>query len=118
MADWFSQRSYGRLVSGGKLKPNSHIPCRAHAVFLPCRAALIHTCHAMPMPRCAVAVRSHFQNGMVVARHGRGVVCLNQTRPHYVNQMGKKQSKPLAARHGRGTAWARHGNGIVCVNLL
>jgi len=25
-----------------------------------------------------------------------------------VNQMGKTHSKPLAARHGRGTAWARH----------
>jgi hypothetical protein len=23
--------------------------------------------------------------------------------------MGKTQSKPLAARHGRGTTWARHG---------
>jgi hypothetical protein len=27
---------------------------------------------------------------------------------HCVNQMGKTHSKPLAARHGRGTAWARH----------
>jgi hypothetical protein len=33
---------------------------------------------------------------------------VNQTRPHCVNQMGKTHSKPLAARHGRGTAWARH----------
>ena len=32
---------------------------------------------------------------------------VNQTRPHCVNQMGKTHSKPLAARHGRGTAWAR-----------
>ena len=32
---------------------------------------------------------------------------VNQTRPHRVNQMGKTHSKPLAARHGRGTAWAR-----------
>ena len=30
--------------------------------------------------------------------------------------MGKTQSKPLAARHGRGTTWSRHGNGILCVN--
>jgi len=29
---------------------------------------------------------------------------VNQTRPHCVNQMGKTHSKPLAARHGRGTA--------------
>ena len=41
---------------------------------------------------------------------------VNQTRPHCVNQMGKTYSKPLAARHGRGTAWARHGHGMLCVN--
>ena len=33
---------------------------------------------------------------------------VNQTRPHCVTQMGKTHSKPLAARHARGTAWARH----------
>jgi hypothetical protein len=33
---------------------------------------------------------------------------MNQTRPHCANQMGKTHSKPLAARHGKGTAWARH----------
>jgi hypothetical protein len=71
------------------------------------RSMLIHTCHAMPMPRCAVALRSRFQNGMVVAWHGRGMGCVNQTRPHCLNQMGKTQSKPLAARYGRGMgrAW-------------
>jgi hypothetical protein len=42
------------------------------------------------------------------ARHGQGMACVNQKRPHCVNQMRKTQSKPLAARHGRGTAWARH----------
>jgi hypothetical protein len=45
---------------------------------------------------------------MVGAGHGRGMASVNQTRPHCVNQMGKAHSKPLAARHGRGTAWARH----------
>ena len=30
--------------------------------------------------------------------------------------MGKTHSKPLAARHGRGTAWAWHGNDMLCVN--
>jgi hypothetical protein len=45
---------------------------------------------------------------MVRAWHGRGMTSVNQTLPHCVNQMGKTQSKPLAARHGRGTAWARH----------
>ena len=41
---------------------------------------------------------------------------VNQKRPHCVNQMGKTHSKPLAARHGRGTALARHGHGMLCVN--
>ena len=48
--------------------------------------------------------------------HGHGMASVNQTRPHCVNQMGKTHSKPLAARHGRGTTWARHGNGMLCVN--
>jgi hypothetical protein len=65
---------------------NSHMPCHA-------------------MPRCAVALRSRIQNSMVVVWHGRGMACVNQTRPHCVNQMGKTQFKPLRARHGRGTAW-------------
>jgi uncharacterized protein len=50
------------------------------------------------------------------ARHGRGMACVNQTRPKSVNQMGKTQSKRLVPRHGKGTAWARHGNGMACVN--
>jgi hypothetical protein len=66
------------------------------------RTMLIYTFHAMSMPRCAVALRSRFQKGMVVARHGRGMACVNQTRPHCVNQMETTQSKPLAARHGTG----------------
>jgi hypothetical protein len=93
---------------------------RPHAVSG--RPMLIHTCHTMSIPRCAVALRSRFQNGMVVAWHRRGMAYVNQTRPHCVNQMRKTQSKPLAARHGRGTAWARHGNGMgtawyVCISL-
>jgi hypothetical protein len=45
---------------------------------------------------------------MVGAGDGRGMASVNQTRPRCVNQMGKTHSKPLAVRHGRGTAWARH----------
>jgi hypothetical protein len=44
---------------------------------------------------------------MVGAGHGRGMASVNRTRPHCVNQMGKTHYKPVAARHGRGTAWAR-----------
>jgi RecB family exonuclease len=56
----------------------------------------------------AVLCRGLEKNGMVRAGHGRGMASVNQTRPHCVNQMRKAHSKPLAARHGRGTAWARH----------
>ena len=51
------------------------------------------------------------KNGMVGVWHGHDMASVNQTRPHCVNQMGKTLSKPLVARHGRGTAWARHGRG-------
>jgi hypothetical protein len=35
------------------------------------------------------------------------MTCVNQTRPHCINQMGETQPKPLAARHGigMGTEW-------------
>jgi hypothetical protein len=52
-------------------------------------------------PCCAVALRR-------TAWHGRGMASVNQTRPHCVNQMGETHCEPLAARHGRGTAWAQH----------
>jgi hypothetical protein len=45
---------------------------------------------------------------MFVAWHGNGMACVNQTQPHCVNKMGKTQSKYLAERHGRVTAWERH----------
>ena len=93
-------------------------PSRAPAVPLPCRAAkglewvlpiwftqcgpvwftlaMLCSCHALTMP------------WPWEERLGRGMVSVNQTGPHCVNQMGKTHSKPLAARNGRGTAWARH----------
>ena len=62
---------------------------------------------------CAVGLE---KNGIVGAWHGHVMASVNQTRPHCVNQMGKTHSKPLAARHGRETAWVRHGHGMLCVN--
>jgi ribosome modulation factor len=62
---------------------DSHMPCHAHAV---------------PMLRCAVALRSHYQNGMA---------CVNQTRPRCVYPMGNTRSKPLAEWHGM--AGEQHG---------
>jgi hypothetical protein len=87
-----------RVVAGGSRTRAG----RPHAVSG--RPMLIHTCHAHA---ALCRGREKSQNGMA---------CVNQTRPHYVNQMGKTQSKPLVARRGRGTAWVRHGNGMVRVN--
>jgi hypothetical protein len=102
------------------------------------RPMLIHTFHAMPLPRTRRAVpwprevafrktwswhgtgaawaRHGRGMGAARARHGRGMECVNQTRPHCVNQIGKTQSKHFLARHGWETPWAQQGNGMVCVN--
>jgi hypothetical protein len=76
-----------------------------HAVRLlfPCRhlaATLPRPCHGVERSLSERHIR-----GMAGKRHGNGMGCVNQTRPHCVNQMGKTQSKALAERHGRGTAW-------------
>jgi hypothetical protein len=76
---------------------------RPHAVSG--QPMLIHIYHAIPMPRCAVALSGRFQNGMVVAWQRNGIACVDQTRTHCVNKMGKTQFKPLVERRGRGTAW-------------
>jgi hypothetical protein len=51
-------------------------------------------------PCCAVALRR-------TAWSEHGMASVNHTRPHYINQMGKTHSRPLAARHGHG---------MLCVN--
>jgi hypothetical protein len=73
---------------------NSHIPCRSHAAL--CRGL-------------EKSLLKRHSRGMAWERHWRGMACVNQTRPHCVNQMGKTQFKPLAERHGKGMAWERHG---------
>jgi hypothetical protein len=60
---------------------------------------LIHTCHAHAA-LCRGLEKSlseRYNRGMARAGYGRGMARVNQTRPHFVNQMGKTQSKPLAA---------------------
>jgi hypothetical protein len=39
----------GGVKLSGRIKANSHMPCRARAVSLPCCAALIYTYHAVPL---------------------------------------------------------------------
>jgi hypothetical protein len=76
----------------------------------------------MPFPRRAHAAlcrglgkslsERHYR-GVEWVRHGRGMTCVNQTRSHCVNQMGKTQFKTLLAKHAResgmGAASERHG---------
>jgi hypothetical protein len=62
------------------------------------RPMLIHTFHAHAALCCGL-------EKSLSEQHGRGMACVNQTQLHCVNKMGKTQSKPLAARHGIGTAW-------------
>ena len=71
---------------------DSHLPSHAHAMLLPC---LLLKATARPS-----------RDGRAVLWHGMASV--NQTRPLCVNQMATTHSKPLAARHDRGTAWAWH----------
>jgi hypothetical protein len=59
------------------LKANSHITFRAHAVPLPCRAALIHTCHAAPLSCSDIAVS--FVKVRVVAGNIRNASWTYQT---------------------------------------
>jgi hypothetical protein len=47
---------------------------------------------------------------MAWEQHGNGMVCVNRTRPHCVNQMG--QPKVLAEQHGRGTAGEQQGTSM------
>jgi hypothetical protein len=65
------------------------------------------------MPRCAVALRSLFQNGMVVAWHGRDMACVNETRPHCVNQKERHNLNPSP----HGMAGERHGMCELALNV-
>jgi hypothetical protein len=98
---------YILVLNFWRLRTDSHTPCRSHAVPQPwpCHSPmLIHTCHAVPLLRpCRGLERSLSERhirGMAGERHGNSMTCVNQTRTHCVNQMGKTQAKPLAERHG------------------
>jgi hypothetical protein len=72
------------------------------------RPMLIHTCHAhahVALCRGLEKSLSEQGRGMARARHGRGMACVNQTRPHCVNQMGKTLSGTAWQGNGMGTAW-------------
>jgi hypothetical protein len=98
LTDWYaSDNNLRGTPRGSRKKPNAG---RSPT----CRLWTADADSHMPCHAYAVAFRSRFQNGMVVAWHGCGMACVKQTHPHCVNQMGKTQSKPLAAEHGIETA--------------
>ena len=76
------------------------MPCPCHALTMPFFSRAQHCTAVSRRPCSAVSLRR-------MAWSEYGMASMNQTRPHCVNQIGKTHSKPLAARHGRGTAWAR-----------
>ena len=92
------------------------MPCPCHAPPIPFFSKPQHSTAQHSRLSTAVLCCGLEKKGMVGAWHGHGMASVNQTRPHCVTQMGKTHYKPLAARHGRVTAWARHGHGMLCVN--
>jgi hypothetical protein len=69
------------------------------------RPKLIHTHHAVPL---SCPLRGRFQNGIFVAWQANGMgrhgMC-ESNMAALCQSNGKTQSKPLAERDGRGTAW-------------
>jgi hypothetical protein len=102
--DWYASDNKLPGTGRGSSKGHKLASCK-HAANMP------SPCHCLER-----SLTERHISGMAEERHGNGMACVNQTRPHYVNQTGKTQSNHLAVRHGRGTAGERHGNGMVCVN--
>jgi hypothetical protein len=77
-------------------------PCRSLAVPLPCRSD-----KGFPIwfTQCGRVWFTHKADSHIPC-HG---MCESNTASLCKS---KTQSKPLAERHGRGTAWERHGNGM------
>jgi hypothetical protein len=101
-------------------------PCRSHTVTLsrPCRC--LERSLSERHIRGMAGERQGNGSGTAGKWQGNGretagerqendMVYMNQTRPHCVNQVGKTQSKALAQRHGRESAWERHG---VCESVF
>jgi hypothetical protein len=61
----------------------------------------------MPMQRCAVALKSHFQKGMVMARHRHGMCESNTAALCKSNGKDKIETLNSTAWQGKGmeTTW-------------
>ena len=97
-----------RFTQCGRVWFTLAMPCPCHAPTIPFFSIPQHSTAVERRPCCAVVLRR-------TAWPEHGMASVNQTRPHCVNLTGKTHFKPLAARHGRGTAWARHA---ICKSAL
>jgi hypothetical protein len=106
LTDWYaSDNNLHGTARGNRKKPNAG---RSPTCRLWTADANSHIpCHFMPRPcRAHVALCRGLQNslsdrdghGMEQARLGHGMASVKKIRPHWVNQIGKTQSKLLAAR--------------------
>jgi hypothetical protein len=84
----------GRSHTDHLLTPDvkSHVPYHAPTML----------CHGLEK-----SLSVQYGQSKAGAQHGHVMAGVNQTQLHYVNQMGKTQSKPLVT-------W--HGHSMVCVN--
>jgi hypothetical protein len=111
-------------------KANSHMPCRAHAVPLPCRAALIHTGHAAPLPFSDSAVsfvkyasdnnlRGTPGGSRKKPNTGRSPTCRLWTadaNSHMPCHAHARCAVALRSRFQNSMVVAWHGRGMACVN--
>ena len=105
------------------------MPWPCHVPTMPFFSRPQHSTAVSRRPCCAVALRrtAWSEHGMVGTWHGYGMawswhgmvmawqVWIRHGRTVQI-KWERQHSKPLEARHGRGTAWTRHGHGMLCVN--
>jgi hypothetical protein len=94
VSHWPPASEIGMLLITNFLERWQFANMPSHAITLP------RPCHGFEK-----SLTKRYILGMLGKRQGNGMVCVNQTRLHCVNQMRKTQSKALAERHGGGTAW-------------
>jgi hypothetical protein len=98
LTDWYASDNRCGTLYGSWKKPNAGRSPTCHLWTADANSHMPCPCCAVPWPWEVVFRRAW-------SWHGMGTAGVKQTWPHCVNQMGKTQSKLLAARHGRGMAW-------------
>jgi hypothetical protein len=90
LTNWYASGNNLRgTPRGSRKKPNTGRSPTCRLWTADANSHMPRQTHAAPKPRCAVALRSRFQNGMIVAWLECDMECVNQTRQHCVNQTGR-----------------------------